>query len=76
MNEKKIARIPLEFGKRVKEIRLSKNITQLDLASQLGIDIRQLRRIENGEGNTSLTTIYLLTEALQVNIEDLFNFKL
>jgi transcriptional regulator with XRE-family HTH domain len=58
----------------VREIRLSKDLTQLDLAAKLGIDVRQIRRIENGENETSLSNIYLLSEALGVKVGDLFDF--
>jgi ribosome-binding protein aMBF1 (putative translation factor) len=74
MNEKRLAKIRYEFGKKVREIRLSKNLTQLDLAAKLGIDVRQVRRIENGENETSLSNIYLLSEALNVKVGELFEF--
>jgi transcriptional regulator with XRE-family HTH domain len=76
MNEKRMARITSEFGTRVKAMRLKNNLTQLDLAAELGVDERQIRRIENGENPTSLPMVYLIAEALGVKVGDLFDFKI
>jgi transcriptional regulator with XRE-family HTH domain len=58
----------------VKELRQTQNLTQLDLAAKVGIDIRSLRRIENGESEASLSTIYFIANALNVSTSDLFDF--
>jgi len=74
MVEKRQEKIITAFGSNVKEIRIKKNLTQLDLAAQLEIDIRQIQRIENAEINTSITMAYLLAEALEVPVSKLFDF--
>lgn len=72
MEENNLEEIKVAFGKKVKSLRLQQNMTQLDLATKIGIDARQLGRIENGHTNTTLTVIYLLAEVLGVEIGELF----
>ncbi len=74
MNETDIEKIKSEFGKRVRDLRLKKGITQSDLAQKMGVDLRQIQRIENAEINTSLVSIYKLIIALDVNPNELFGF--
>ncbi|MCY4326987.1 MAG: helix-turn-helix transcriptional regulator [Rhodobacteraceae bacterium] len=53
-------------GQRVERLRLSRNITQADLAEQAGIGIRTLRRLEAGEGGT-LDTFFRILSALKLD---------
>lgn len=41
----------IEFGKRIKEIRQSKGIKQIDLAEEMNISRDMLSRIENGKNS-------------------------
>ena len=41
-----------ELGRRLAKIRLSRNVTQADLAASAGIGVRTLRRIEAGHSST------------------------
>jgi putative transcriptional regulator len=75
MKDKKPDKIKAEFGEKVREIRVSKNITQLDLAAKVGLDVRQIKRIESGETNTSIVNAYLIAKFLETPIEELFDFK-
>ncbi len=54
------------LGQRVERLRLSRNITQADLAEQAGIGIRTLRRLEAGEGGT-LDTFFRVLSALKLD---------
>jgi transcriptional regulator with XRE-family HTH domain len=60
------------FGRRIKELRLAKGISQEDLANTAEIPISQVGRIERGEINTTLVTIKALADALQINTELFF----
>ena len=66
--------IKILFGRRVKELRLSKGMTQFDLATLMKTDTKQIGRIERAEINSSLEVIYKLARCLEVDIKDLFNF--
>ena len=46
----------VKIGKRIKEVRLSKGLTQEYLAEQLDIDPSFVSRIENGHNKGSLET--------------------
>ena len=60
------------FGERLRKIRLSKNLSQAELAHTAEIPINQVGRIERGEINTTLTTIKVLADSLNIPITDLF----
>lgn len=63
------------LGKQVKLLRVYKKMTQEDLAELVGIDIRQLARIESGESFATSETIEKLSKALGVSYKDLFDFE-
>ena len=71
-NEEKI--FIKNFGEKLKKIRLEKNLSQEMLANDANIPINQIGRIERAEISTSLTTIYKITRALDINITVLFDF--
>jgi DNA-binding XRE family transcriptional regulator len=62
-----------KFGNRVKEIRLSKNLTQEQVAWEAGIEPMQVSRIERGIINTSLSHILALAKALKINPTEFFD---
>lgn len=64
------------FGKNLKQIRKSKNITQEALAEMIGIHPRQVSKLETGEHFPNATTLENICVALSVAPAALFNFKL
>lgn len=63
------------FGKNLKKIRESKNITQAQLAIDCDFDVSVISRIERGVVNTSLSNIKLISTHLQIDIKELFDFE-
>ena len=63
--------ITVKFGKKVREIRLKKKMSQGDLAKILGVHPNYISGIERGQENMSLRSIERLTRALGVSIEQL-----
>ena len=61
------------FGKKLKQLRVKKGITQLDLEIESGIPRTDISRIENGLINISFSTIVKLAEALEINLGDFFS---
>ena len=59
------------FGKRVREIRKSKSISQESLAEMAGIDRSYMGNIERGEKNITLKKAYEICDALNVSITEL-----
>ena len=63
--------ISVKFGKKVKEIRLAKNMSQGDLAKKLGVHPTYISGIERGIRNMALKNIEKLAAALGVSIDEL-----
>ncbi len=64
------------FGTNLKLIRKSKNITQEKLAEIIGINLRQLARIEAGASFVSSETIEKICIGLNLTIRELFDFDI
>lgn len=64
------------FGKNLKQIRKSKNITQETLAEMIGIHPRQVSKIETGEHFPNSTTLENICVTLSISPRELFNFNL
>jgi transcriptional regulator with XRE-family HTH domain len=62
--------------KKIKEIRVKKKMTQLELASKIGIDDSSLRRIESGKTNPTLKTIYRIASAFEIEVTEIFSFTI
>jgi len=60
------------FGKRVREVRKMKGISQEELSFETEFDRTYISFIERGQRNPSLTTIYKIAEALEVEASDIF----
>lgn len=57
------------FGKRVREVRKARGISQEKLAEMAGIDRSYMGNIERGEKNITLKKIYEICDALQIDIK-------
>jgi transcriptional regulator with XRE-family HTH domain len=60
------------FGQRVRNLRKNKELSQEEMAALAGIDRSYMGHIERGEKNITLTKIYQISEALGVEVADLF----
>ena len=57
----------------IKDIRKSKNISLLELSEKAEMSMTYLRELEaNIKTNPSISTLYKIAEALEVNVKDLF----
>lgn len=61
------------FGERVREIRLYRNMIQLDLGEAIGMERSEISKIENGKKNVEFNTMVRLAEALEVELSDFFS---
>ncbi|WP_379967235.1 helix-turn-helix domain-containing protein [Epilithonimonas sp. UC225_85] len=64
------------FGINLKKLRTENKIAQEELANSSDIPISQIGRIERGEINTTISTVYALSKALKINVQELFNFNI
>lgn len=72
MEKSKILRV---VGKRIKDIRESKGISQVELVGRMQgeIDPTNISRIESGRTNPTLFTLFRISQALEVKLTDLLN---
>jgi putative transcriptional regulator len=62
------------LGKKIKEIRLSKKISQTEVAYRCGFDKSNYNTIESGKRNPTVISLLKIAKALGVNLIDLLNF--
>ncbi len=63
------------FGKRIKELRKQKKLTQEQLGELVGINYKQIGNIETGTYFTTMQTLEKIAKALDVEINELFIFN-
>lgn len=61
------------LGKRIREIRKSKGLTQLELAVRVNKDYTSIGRLESGRTNPTYITLLKIAEGLDVNLADILN---
>lgn len=61
----------LKLGERIREVRLSKSMTQRDLSIASGITERAIGLLENGQPDARLSTVVDLARALGVSLDEL-----
>lgn len=64
-----------KFGKRVKELRKSKGITQEQIAELINIEPPNVSKMENGLHFPQPDKIEKIATALDVSVQDLFDFE-
>lgn len=63
----------VRFGQRLRQVRLSKGLTQEVLAAEAGFSRSYYTEIETGKRNISLQNIEKLARALDVEIKEFFD---
>ncbi len=61
------------IGKKIKQIRIEKGLSQEKLSEQIDISPRQMCTIENGNSFPSIETFVKISKVLDININDFFN---
>ena len=59
----------IEIGKRIREFRVKKNMSQAALADKANVSLSQISDIERGKTSMRLTTFIGIVEALQVSAD-------
>lgn len=62
----------LRVGSRIAKVRHTRNLTQSQLAEEIGVDARSLQRIEAGRAAPSLQRLREIAAALEVSVSSLF----
>ncbi|MBW8523915.1 helix-turn-helix domain-containing protein [Chryseobacterium chendengshani] len=63
------------FGQNLRKIRESKKISMQSLADTINVEYSQISRIERGLINTSIGIAHSISQALEIDIKELFNFQ-
>jgi len=63
-----------KLGFKLRELRLERELTQLDLAIKINNYAEQIGRIERGELNVSICTLKLLADGLDIELYELLKF--
>ena len=72
MNKEELQKI---IGSRIKQLRESKGVTQQDLAAMCNFEKGNMSRLEAGRTNPTITTLYKISQALNVKIIDLLDIE-
>ena len=64
------------FGDQLRKLRVTKGISMRKLALQADMEYSQLSKIERGVINTTISTVYTLSQALDIPVIEFFDFKL
>ena len=64
--------ITVRFGERIKQLRLSKGISQEKFAISIDMDRTYYASVENGKRNISLVNIEKIAKGLEISLEELF----
>ncbi|WP_439582610.1 helix-turn-helix domain-containing protein [Dyadobacter bucti] len=63
------------IGKRIVELRTQKGLSQSDLARACNKDRQSIERMENGKVSPSIYSLYEISVALEVPMEELIAYK-
>ena len=74
MEEAELKEFIKKIGNRIKELRLEKNMTQLDLAVASNIDERQIQRLEASHTSPTIKTLYKVAKGLDMDVYLLLKF--
>ena len=66
----------LAFGRHLRALRQDAGLTMEELAYRCGLSYTQLARIELGQINTTISTVFALARGLALSPSELFTFDL
>jgi len=66
--------VQTQFGKRLRDLRLARGLSQEELAFRSGVHRTYLGGIERGKRNPSLKNVVAIAKALGITLSELFLF--
>ncbi len=70
-----ISQLQIKIGNRIKSLRESKGISQQDLAAICNFEKANLSRIEAGRTNPTISTLYKISQALEISVAELIDVE-
>lgn len=64
--------VDVNVGKRIKEFRRSKGMTQKDVGKHIGVRFQQIQKYESALNRVSAGKLFMIAKLLEVDIADLF----
>ena len=65
----------MQFGKRLRERRMQKNLTQQAMADKIKVELRTYQSYEQGSREPSFATLLAIADALEVSTDYLLGYK-
>ncbi|MFH0776984.1 MAG: helix-turn-helix transcriptional regulator [Patescibacteria group bacterium] len=69
---KKEANIAVTIGKRIRELRLAKNLSQEKLAAAAGLHVTYISMVETGKKNITVAALNKVCKSLGVSLGEFF----
>ena len=63
------------IGEKIRSLRIQKGISQEELANEAEVPLSQIGRIERGENNPTISTLFVIAKALEVELKILVDIK-
>lgn len=67
--------VNIEIGNRIREIRLLKGLTQMELGNICNIDPSTISRLEEGKRSATTITLFKLADCLGVQLADIVDIR-
>jgi len=64
------------LGERIRKLRIKQGLSQEALANEADVPLSQIGRIERGENNPTISTLYVIALALQIDLKVLVDIKI
>jgi len=66
-----ISQLQKKIGERIRDLRESKGISQQNLAAICNFEKANLSRLEAGRTNPTISTLYKISQALEISLSEL-----
>ncbi len=63
------------LGERIRKLRMKQGLSQEGLANEADVPLSQIGRIERGENNPTISTLYVISTALKIDLKTLVDIK-
>jgi transcriptional regulator with XRE-family HTH domain len=67
-------KVNVQLGRKIRRLRKTLKLSQEELAEKAGLHYTSLGRIERGEANPPVYTVYKIAKALKTPLHELFKF--
>lgn len=70
-NDRRAGEVDAEIGRRIRQARTKRQVTQEDLAGRLGISCQQFQKYENGSNRISVSRLVQMAQHLNADVMEL-----